>query len=285
MKAATTLTTPVISVRDETLIHRRFQHICRHFFFLLSIFPSFPVGLCGGLALSVGVCVRVCALTQTGWAGRGHGSPARLDPSRGTKQGEKEQCQAHWNQRPGLGLGFAPKGWTHFGGAGGPLEQEGGGGEELKTIIKSTTASEDRAGWERWLKPLRAASLLVPPLWSLLTFVLYITWSDIWKANLYAFCEQGVEGGKGLPPRIPQGSWQEGQHDWPQGETGNTSKPKAYDKCLWIIAALCKFDDNGRVVRGLKSLCKQSAHALVVFILLSASPPDETAIGCKGKYE
>ena len=218
MKAATTLTAPVISVRDETLIHRRFQDICRHFFFsfLLSIFPSFPVGLCGGLALSVGVCVcvcvcvcvRVCALTQTGWAGRGHGSPARLDPSRGTKQGEKEQCQAHWNQRPGLGLGFAPKGWTHFGGAGGLWELEGGGGgEELKTIIKSTTASEDRAGWERWLKPLRAASLLVPPLWSLLTFVLYITWSDIWKANLYAFCEQGVEGeGRHRHPEFHRGA-------------------------------------------------------------------------------
>lgn len=92
----------------------------------------------------VGVCV--CALTQTGWAGRGHGSPARLDPSRGTKQGEKEQCQAPRNQRPGLGMGFAPKGWTHVGSAGGLREPGGGGGAELKTIIKSTTASEDRAG-------------------------------------------------------------------------------------------------------------------------------------------
>lgn len=81
MKAATTLTAPVISVRDETLIHRRFSaHLSK---FFSSIFPL------GSVAAWHCLLVCVCALAQTGWAGRGHGSPARLDPSRGTKQGER----------------------------------------------------------------------------------------------------------------------------------------------------------------------------------------------------
>lgn len=53
-----------------------------------------------------------------------------------------------------------------------------------------------------------------------LAFVLYITLSDIWKANLDAFyvgVQKGSTGVKGRqnrqPPTIPQGNLQEGQHD------------------------------------------------------------------------
>lgn len=147
MKAATTLTAPVISVRDETLIHRRFQHICRHFFFP----PSSPPFLLGSVAAwhCLLVCVCVCAHTQTGWAGRGHGSPARLDPSRGTKQGEKEPVPSPLKSKTRFGIGIRSKRLDPFWWCRGSLGASrggGGGAEELKTIIKSTTASEDGAG-------------------------------------------------------------------------------------------------------------------------------------------
>lgn len=75
-----TLTAPVISVRDETLIHRRFQHICRHF--SPPVFPSFALELCGCLPLSVSVsvctCMRVCAHTDgVGWQGSWFAGPPR----------------------------------------------------------------------------------------------------------------------------------------------------------------------------------------------------------------
>lgn len=81
MKAATTLTAPVISVRDETLIHRRFQHICRHFFSLSPFSPPFLSGSVAAwhcLLVSVSVCVCVCAHTDgVGWQGSRFAGPPR----------------------------------------------------------------------------------------------------------------------------------------------------------------------------------------------------------------
>lgn len=143
----------------------------------------------------------VSALTQMGWAGRGHGSLARLDPSRGTKQGwgEKEQCQAPQNQRPGLGLGFAPKGWTHFGGAGGLGDP--GGGEEFKRL--RTGPVERAAEAPACSIPAHCSSLKSACFCSLHNLIRFFE-----KANLYAFYEwRGWSGAQDcLPPRIPQGS-------------------------------------------------------------------------------
>lgn len=128
MKAAATLTAPVISVQNETVTTRCFQDIYWHFP-PSSRLGSLAVWRC--VCVGVFLCVCVCCLTQTGWASRSHGPSARLDPSRGTKlRGvgrvrlwKEERCQVCPIQRPGLG--FAPKEWSHLGGARG-LRQPGG---------------------------------------------------------------------------------------------------------------------------------------------------------------
>lgn len=74
--------------------------------------------------------------------------------------------------------------------------------------------------------------------------------------NLIEFFEQLIlmdfvskrvgEGGrqKCPPPRIPK--QQEGQHDWPQGKWRTRASQKhSIHARVWIMAALCKFDDNG----------------------------------------
>lgn len=87
----------------------------------------------------------MCALTQTGWAGRGHGSLARLDPSRGTKQGGEGAVPSPPKSKTRFRIGIRSKRldpfWWCRGSQG--AKGEGGGGEELKTIIG---ASEDWAG-------------------------------------------------------------------------------------------------------------------------------------------
>lgn len=164
-------------------------------------FPLFMAWYCVCLCVSVCVCECVClwerSQTQTGWAGTGHGPLVRLDPSRGTKQG----------RGGGASVPSPPKSKTRFGfrirsKCLDPFLWSRGSQEEeraLETIIKPTTASEDWAACSREAaqSPSMQHQSLSVPLWSLLTFVLCITWSDVGKANLYAFCNS-------TPPRIPQ---------------------------------------------------------------------------------
>lgn len=158
----------------------------------------------------------------------------------------------------------------------------GGGEEELKTIIKSTTMCEDGASWERWLKPLRAASLLVPPLWSLLAFVLYITWSDIWKANLYAFCEQGVEGGRHHHPEFHRGADRKVNTIGHRGKWGTQASQKHMISIFELFQLCANLMTIAKWSRDWNPFANRD-HAC-----FGGQPPhynNETATGCKGKNE
>lgn len=106
-QAAATLTVPVICERWDcivsTLVFSPYQ-LSSYFLFY------------GSLALSA--CMTVCAASckQGGLQGSRF---ATQRSSIKTNKAKKEQCQDPWNQRPGSGPGFVPRGWVRFAGAGG----------------------------------------------------------------------------------------------------------------------------------------------------------------------
>lgn len=126
------------------------------------------------------------------------------------------------------------------------------------------------SGQLQWLK--RPSSL-----WSLHAFVLYITWSDVWKANLYAFC---LEGGMKVWWATQNSMLEQaGKSTWLSKEgTGDTNEPKAYDMCLGGYGKSANLPSIAEW-SGLKSFCKhRPPSAFVVRLLLSTTPLESRAI-------
>ncbi len=140
------------------------------------------------------VCEGECLRTLTaGWAGWG----SRVTGPPNFHQGEQSVPLAQWKSR--LGLGSSPRVPAHIGGS---------PGAEIRKEINNQIIIRSSAVWKpghvgtldvpifgssheepkRRHVPLFTSLPFSPSLWSLLTFVLYITRSDFFeKANLYAF--------------------------------------------------------------------------------------------------
>lgn len=158
-QAAAALTVPVICRGWDCIVSTLFFSPCQ----LSSYFLSY-----GSLALSA--CMTVCAASCK--RGGLQGSRfATQHSSIKTNKAKKEQCQDPWNQRPGSGLGFVPRGWVRFAGAGG-LSAE-------RSVWAFVCSMPPYPG------PLKSACFC--PLHNLIEF--------FWTANLYVFCEQKGGGG------------------------------------------------------------------------------------------
>lgn len=194
-QAAATLTVPVICEGWDCIVSTLVFPPCQ----LSSYFLSY-----GSLALSA--CMTVCAASCKRGGLQGSRFATQCSSIK-TNKAKKEQSQDPWNQRPGSGLGFVPRGWVRFAGAGG--------------------LSAERSVWAfvcsmpPYPAPLKSACFC--PLHNLIEFFEPLI-------CMHFVSKRVGEGGRKTDMPPTQNSieeQQEGQHDWPQGEMTDTSEPKA----------------------------------------------------------